>query len=765
MNRESLSPMSRYGTDSNPDSKRKRSRTSTTALPKSESHNNASLDMISKRKKSNGHHQQQHINDQLILEIDNLRYEITNLKANQKVDQITAESQEKRLKRHIIKLERDAKEASNEATSIREESERAIETLNLARKKAMNEAREWREKFMLLRSEGGGSGSVGTGAMTLAQGGDELGKLELVTRENHVLQKKMNALEQEISSLRSALLNTSSNTTSVPVASSPDKPTLNDDDDVKLTPLSPAPPAVLSELNRTRVKLAQAECNNRQLQRNIEESQTKLEQFVTMKEKANNAQHKIESLEDELKQLRRERESSKLVEKRWTEFRKELMKHSLYSMEEEEIVHGRSASSGIQKKIDEENVPPEIATIVRQITTFQSKIQQLKLQKETKECSLNTSNQRIQSLEEQLNTISSENKTLHNDKQKLVESQTRMERELKMIQAQDGIAKREVSSMRSLLETYKQMEKNLSSSGSRSSSSSKKKEKDSTVKDEKQQTNDPTTSGLKISLDAANDQITLLRQQYEDANIKKDEFEKDKKSLNEENTRIRKKFEQLREALFKEKEKVDQAESRALEAETMAGKGSYNSEETRVLHLSKNPASMKVRERYETQIKDLKERLEALSNGTQIKELKEQLKALSSGPESNSKVSSKNKGLSKLEAQKISDRLTGQFRNQIALFREGVFLLTGFKVDMFTDKGRPRFTVRSAFAEKESDELNFLWPELKDGESAMSLDMLDTEMARALSNEPCFDYLNRCKSLPAFMASMCLTLFDRQTVI
>lgn len=50
----------------------------------------------------------------------------------------------------------------------------------------------------------------------------------------------------------------------------------------------------------------------------------------------------------------------------------------------------------------------------------------------------------------------------------------------------------------------------------------------------------------------------------------------------------------------------DAPSSFACEAETLAGKGSYNLETTRVLHLKSNPLMDAVREKYQTEIDALK---------------------------------------------------------------------------------------------------------------------------------------------------------------
>jgi len=83
-------------------------------------------------------------------------------------------------------------------------------------------------------------------------------------------------------------------------------------------------------------------------------------------------------------------------------------------------------------------------------------------------------------------------------------------------------------------------------------------------------------------------------------------------------------------------------------------------------------------------------------------------------------------------------------------------------VEMIPDNDRFKFKVRSVFAERESDILMFQWPE---GKEVTSLDLLDTEHARLLSRTPSYEYISKFHSLPAFLASVQLSLFEKQTLV
>jgi len=67
-----------------------------------------------------------------------------------------------------------------------------------------------------------------------------------------------------------------------------------------------------------------------------------------------------------------------------------------------------------------------------------------------------------------------------------------------------------------------------------------------------------------------------------------------------------------------------------------------------------------------------------------------------------------------------------------------------YKIDMnVSDPDKPRFVVRSMFAERETDQLNLLWRKDKHGKPRASMDILDTELAQILSKEPAFEYMKK----------------------
>ena len=119
-----------------------------------------------------------------------------------------------------------------------------------------------------------------------------------------------------------------------------------------------------------------------------------------------------------------------------------------------------------------------------------------------------------------------------------------------------------------------------------------------------------TAQSFEVSYDAAQKQIQVLTQDRDHLAKELETLREEQKEQQKEHARVVEKFGKLREALMVERTKVDEAESRAFKAEALAGKGSFNTEESRVLHLQRNPLTEAIRDRYETEIRALHRQLE-----------------------------------------------------------------------------------------------------------------------------------------------------------
>lgn len=111
------------------------------------------------------------------------------------------------------------------------------------------------------------------------------------------------------------------------------------------------------------------------------------------------------------------------------------------------------------------------------------------------------------------------------------------------------------------------------------------------------------------------------------------------------------------------------------------------------------------------------------------------------------------------ELQKASDRLQQVFRRQITAFREAVYLLFGYRVEM---EAEPRGGVRARLT---------LRPQHEEESAALRFDLLrtggvalvPTELSSGRMAREVETFIDRFRSVPAFTANLTLENFQRQT--
>ncbi|TMW63099.1 hypothetical protein Poli38472_002040 [Pythium oligandrum] len=204
---------------------------------------------------------------------------------------------------------------------------------------------------------------------------------------------------------------------------------------------------------------------------------------------------------------------------------------------------------------------------------------------------------------------------------------------------------------------------------------------------------------------------------------------------------------------------LERVETENTTMERRLGRGELNTETTKVVHLAVNPTSELLR------AKGGEDELEKLRKENE--QLRAELnKQVSSGPaatpatpitlSSESKLTTTT-SYETVEGQKIlNQRLKQVFREQIQQYREAVYQLTGFKVDLKKSNGIELLRLRSMYADHDDDEL------LVRMESNGALELLETDYCAQI-NQRVFAYLTTCKSFPAFLATLTLHLFEKQT--
>eukprot|EP01133_Synstelium_polycarpum_P014034 gene14034-16543_t len=166
--------------------------------------------------------------------------------------------------------------------------------------------------------------------------------------------------------------------------------------------------------------------------------------------------------------------------------------------------------------------------------------------------------------------------------------------------------------------------------------------------------------------------------------------------------------------------------------EARLGKGEYDVSKTKVLHMTNNPSN----------IPNSQDNVEKGSTQSETKLIEE------------------NNGLRVLvsEHEKKTERLKQVFKLKINEFREAVYALFGYKIDMDTNS---TYRLQSMYAEHETDELVFQRVVQAQGKIG-KMELMETDFTNTLDREV-RAYLYKLHTIPAFLGQVTIDLFSRQT--
>lgn len=453
-----------------------------------------------------------------------------------------------------------------------------------------------------------------------------------------------------------------------------------------------APPAVMKELHRVRLSLAESQRQERQLGRKVTELEQRNTQLVQEREELRRSSQRLPVVQQQLDQVHGELSKLQAEHEAWRSFGLSLRR--VFQLPATFV--GPPDILTIQNAL--KNARSEIVSTEPSPKAWQEERRRLTLQIESK-------TNEAKELERKIGELTTEHTSLE-------KQCTTLQTELEQSKVVQGILQREATSLRGLVKTF---------DGLPLVSAAESKVVDAI----KSPTLDTSKRTLQVTLDSTEEK---LRASQADNDRLKKELAKSESELEQ----VKEKFGKLKEALQTARTRASEAENRAMEAEALAGKGSFDPTKSRVLHYTETPL------------------VEILKD--EIKVLKRQIEAAKG-----SKISTKT---SLHNPDKLNQRLKENFKEQIATFREGVYLMTGLKIDMLPNTDRPTFRVRSLYSSSEQDHLLLKWPKSSD---VSSLDLLNTDFAKALSATPSYQYMTRFHSLPAFLASVQLSLFETTT--
>ena len=217
--------------------------------------------------------------------------------------------------------------------------------------------------------------------------------------------------------------------------------------------------------------------------------------------------------------------------------------------------------------------------------------------------------------------------------------------------------------------------------------------------------------------------------------------------------------------LIKEKSKM---EEKIIILEQRVGRGEYNANTTKVVHFTMNPAAqVDVTKRDKVKLLENEiVHLKAMIKNNNV-EIDNKMNTSKDGNRNfkNSKNCIGNKGsdvdidrnIMINNLKKKNERLKQVFKDLRTKYKNAVYILTGWKIDMDMRSSSKPIVLRSIFAENESDRLEFQMS------SSGGIQLMDTPFAKQMEEKVLF-YLTTCKSFPAFLSQLTLQLFEKTTM-
>lgn len=219
---------------------------------------------------------------------------------------------------------------------------------------------------------------------------------------------------------------------------------------------------------------------------------------------------------------------------------------------------------------------------------------------------------------------------------------------------------------------------------------------------------------------------------------------------------LRERIENLEKQLEKTEEEKFILESRI---EQRHLQGDFDPTKTKVLHFSMNPVAVAQAKKKEIiaelteENEKLKHRLKLLEESEgKVEDLTIQVKQKMEEPSSSKELDGLKEQLSREETK--NKRLMEVFKKTSQEFREVCYQLTGYKIDILSSN---QYKLTSMYAESPDD--FFLFQQSSGGE----VQMLGTDFSNTLKDAIDL-YLAKQDSIPAFLSSITLDLFSRQTM-
>ena len=552
--------------------------------------------------------------DVLSCELETIQAELEHERSLRALDSKRFVQTKQRLEKQMEFAIEEAKDSKVLMEEMRDENERHLDQLKRAMSRTKAELREVQEDLDEAR------------AISSRKALDEDPRIEMLEEDIDAKEIENDALKGTIGKLQSEMkflikqLSADSNSNN----SNRDE----EDESSMMSPgaLSEARPDVLKELNRVRILFAESDRKNRQYKKIAEDAQRKTKQFIQEKEQVRSVNKRVEQLETDLLESTRAEETISEKLKDWQEL--------------------GVAMSSVLAPSDRPSNPPEITVLRQYLNDAKTKATESENNQITMKKQLGKNKEIIQTLMSESTKFERKESVWKEERQEWERRKDLNMKEIKVLKGQEDIYKREVESLRSIVKTFDELPLTEAQGMKNSESAIVGGASPANIR------------VLEVSLTAVKEEIEVLKEAKRSLQDDLDCSVAEKEELQKKHNTVLEKFGKLRDALYAERTKAEQATERANEAEILAGKGSFNPEQTRVLHMGSNPLTVALKE----EINVLRRQIEVISNGDK----------------------QKNKGCpSDVDPNKLHQRLKQSFKEQISRFREGVYLITGYKVSFF----------------------------------------------------------------------------------
>ena len=552
--------------------------------------------------------------DVLSCELETIQAELEHERSLRALDSKRFVQTKQRLEKQMEFAIEEAKDSKVLMEEMRDENERHLDQLKRAMSRTKAELREVQEDLDEAR------------AISSRKALDEDPRIEMLEEDIDAKEIENDALKGTIGKLQSEMKIMIKQQS----ADSNNNNSNRDEEDESsmMSPgaLSEARPDVLKELNRVRILFAESDRKNRQYKKIAEDAQRKTKQFIQEKEQVRSVNKRVEQLETDLLESTRAEETISEKLKDWQEL--------------------GVAMSSVLAPSDRPSNPPEITVLRQYLNDAKTKATESENNQITMKKQLGKNKEIIQTLMSESTKFERKESVWKEERQEWERRKDLNMKEIKVLKGQEDIYKREVESLRSIVKTFDELPLTEAQGMKNSESAILGGASPANIR------------VLEVSLTAVKEEIEVLKEAKRSLQDDLDCSVAEKEELQKKHNTVLEKFGKLRDALYAERTKAEQATERANEAEILAGKGSFNPEQTRVLHMGSNPLTVALKE----EINVLRRQIEVISNGDK----------------------QKNKGCpSDVDPNKLHQRLKQSFKEQISRFREGVYLITGYKVSFF----------------------------------------------------------------------------------